>query len=73
VKKTAQSLSLWLSQHLGESISLTPDFDGVDAMNETREPLWQAVTAADFLTVDEKRKMLGFGPMAEPPERSDTR
>jgi HK97 family phage portal protein len=67
VKKTAQSLSLWLSQHMGESITLTPDFDGVDAMNETREPLWQAVTAADFLTIDEKRKMLGFGPMSGEP------
>jgi HK97 family phage portal protein len=65
VRKTAQSLSLWLSQHMGGSVVLTPDFDGVDAMNETREPLWQAVTAADFLTVDEKRKMLGFGPMVQ--------
>jgi HK97 family phage portal protein len=69
VNKTAQSLSLWLSQHLGESISLTPDFDGVDAMNETREPLWQAVTAADFLTVDEKRAVLGFPPMQQRQER----
>jgi HK97 family phage portal protein len=67
VTKTAQSLSLWLSQHLGGSITLTPDFDGVDAMNDTREPLWQAVTAADFLTVDEKRQMLGFGPMPSLP------
>ncbi len=70
VNKTTQSLSLWLSQHLGESITLTPDFDGVDAMNETREPLWQAVTAADFLTVDEKRMMLGFAPMAQSQERN---
>jgi HK97 family phage portal protein len=73
VRKTAQSLSLWLSQHLGESISLTPDFDGVDAMNETREPLWQAVTAADFLTVDEKRAVLGFPPMVRPKEKDDVR
>ncbi len=70
VRKTAQSLSLWLSQHLGEAITLTPDFDGVDALNDTREPLWRAITAADFLTVDEKRAALGFGPMAQPQERS---
>jgi HK97 family phage portal protein len=71
VRKTAQSLSLWLSQHMGGSVVLTPDFDGVDAMNETREPLWQAVTAADFLTIDEKRKMLGFGPMVQRQEKDN--
>jgi HK97 family phage portal protein len=65
VKRTAQNLSLWLSQHLGSEIRLTPDFDGVDAMNDTREPLWKAVTAADFLTVDEKRAALGYPPMAK--------
>jgi HK97 family phage portal protein len=64
VKKTAQSLGVWLSQHHAASVTLTPDFDAVDAMNDTREPLWKAVTAADFLTVDEKRGLLGFGPLA---------
>jgi len=63
VKKTAQSLSLWLSQHLGAAVALTPDFDGVDAMTETREPLWRAITAADFLTADEKRAALGYPPV----------
>jgi HK97 family phage portal protein len=63
VTRTAASLSLWLSQHMGESVVLKPDFDGVDAMNETRETLWQVVTAADFLSVDEKRDALGYQPM----------
>ena len=65
VKRTAESLSLWLSQHMGSEIRLSPDFDGVDAMNDTREPLWKAVTAADFLTIDEKRAALGYPPMAK--------
>jgi hypothetical protein len=34
-------------------------------MNDTREPLWKAVTAADFLTIDEKRAALGYPPMAK--------
>ena len=67
VRKTATSLSLWLSQHLGTPVTLTPDFDGVDAMNDTREPLWRAVTAADFLTADEKRAALGYPPGAAAP------
>ena len=68
VKKTAQSLSLWLSQHLRQSVSLVPDFDSVDAMNDSRGPLWQAVTAADFLSRNEKRAVLGFPPETPPPE-----
>jgi HK97 family phage portal protein len=70
VRKTAGSLSLWLSQHLGSAVTLTPDFDAVDAMNETRETLWQAVTAADFLSIDEKRAALGYGPVRKPPEET---
>ena len=65
VKKTAQSMAVWLSQHAGVAITLTPDFDAVDAMNDTREALWKSVTAADFLTVDEKRATLGFAPMPQ--------
>jgi len=30
-----------------------------------RERLWAAVTAADFLSADEKREMLGFEPRKE--------
>jgi phage portal protein BeeE len=39
--------------------------DRVTALHEEREALWRAVTAADFLTVEEKREMLGFGPAKE--------
>ena len=48
VHKIAQELALWLSQHFGASLSLTPDFDGVEAMSAIREPLWRAVAAAGF-------------------------
>jgi HK97 family phage portal protein len=67
VKRTAASLAAFLSQHYGAAVTLTPDFDGVDAMSDLREPLWRAVTAADFLTADEKRAALGFGPQREGP------
>lgn len=65
VRRIAQELALWLGQHCGAELTLTPDFDGVDAMSEIREPLWRAVTAADFLTEDEKRAALGYGPRAK--------
>ncbi|MGL4635992.1 MAG: phage portal protein [Beijerinckiaceae bacterium] len=65
VRRTAQDFGVWLSELYGEAISLTPDFDSVDAMHDTREPLWRAVTAADFLTANEKREALGYPPAEE--------
>jgi HK97 family phage portal protein len=41
-------------------LSLKVDVDQVSALAEDRERLWAAVSAADFLSVDEKREMLGF-------------
>ncbi len=68
VKRTAASLAVFLSQHYGAGLTLTPDFDGVEAMTDSREPLWRAVTAADFLTRDEKRAALGYPPSPQPKE-----
>lgn len=62
VRRTAASLAAFLGQHYGEAITLTPDFDGVEAMADDREAIWRAVTAADFLSTDEKRAALGYGP-----------
>jgi HK97 family phage portal protein len=62
VKRTAASLAVFLSQHYGAALTLTPDFDGVEAMGDSRESLWRAVTAADFLSTDEKRAALGYPP-----------
>jgi HK97 family phage portal protein len=63
VKRTSASLAGFLGQHFGVGLTLTPDFDSVEAMADAREPLWRAVTAADFLTVDEKRAALGYPPL----------
>jgi HK97 family phage portal protein len=38
------------------------DVDQVTALAEDRERLWAQVSAADFLSVEEKREMLGFAP-----------
>ncbi len=38
------------------------DVDQVTALAEDRERLWAQVSAADFLSADEKREMLGFAP-----------
>lgn len=42
-------------------LKLAPDVDQVTALAEDRERLWAQVTAADFLSREEKRALLGFG------------
>jgi HK97 family phage portal protein len=46
-------------------LALTVDPDQVPALSEDRERLWGQVTAADFLTREEKRAMVGFVPEEE--------
>jgi HK97 family phage portal protein len=44
-------------------LRLEPDLDAIPALWSDREALWRHVAAADFLTVDEKRALLGWAPM----------
>ena len=41
-------------------LKLRPDVDQITALAEDRERLWAQVSAADFLSREEKREMLGF-------------
>ena len=52
-------LSPWFSD-----VSMTVDLDRIPALAEDREKLWSQVSAADFLTREEKRTMLGLGDTA---------
>ena len=47
-----------------EAPRLRIDLDRVPALAEDRQLLWSAVTAADFLSNDEKRAMLGIAAAA---------
>ena len=51
----AQGLSPWFADK-----SLRVDLDRVPALADDRETLWAQVSAADFLSDDEKRAMLGI-------------
>ena len=54
----------WLSGFTGEQIELRPDLDQVPALAGERDQLWARVGAADFLSQDEKRALLGLHPGA---------
>ena len=59
-RKTAASLSAFLSPWLGADISITPNEDALPALSEEREARWRRVGGAGFLTEDEKRALLGL-------------
>ncbi|MBB4303772.1 HK97 family phage portal protein [Rhodobium orientis] len=61
VRRTASSLSAWLAPTFGERLKLSADLDAIEALSGEREALWRRVSAADFLTDDEKREALGYG------------
>ncbi len=59
--RVLSELSSWLSEAYSEKLSLEMDLDAVEALAQERKALWDRVTAADFLTSDEKRMAVGYG------------
>jgi len=57
------ALAQWLAPAFGEALRISVDTDRIDALSADRTALWSRVTAAPFLTVNEKRAMVGFGPI----------
>jgi HK97 family phage portal protein len=67
----AQKIVAALGAGLGAwwpDLTLAIDLDSIPALASDRQALWAQVSGADFLTVDEKRKMLGFGPRPQSPQ-----
>ena len=63
--KVMADLAHWLSRFAGEAVELKPDLDQVPALAAERDQQWARVSAAEFLTVDEKRMLLGLPKLAE--------
>ncbi len=58
-------LSHWLAQFTGEAVELKPDLDQIAALAAERDQQWARVGAADFLTMAEKRVLLGLPRLQE--------
>lgn len=72
VNRTAKALSGWLSPAFGEDgLMLRPDLDQIEALTTEREALWSRLGKADFLTKDEKRAAVGYGPLPAGEEADD--
>jgi HK97 family phage portal protein len=65
-KRTAEALAHWLAPAYGEALQLEPDLDAIEALADERESLWRRVSAAGFLSEDEKREAVGYGRGAAP-------
>jgi len=60
--KILDAIAEGLSPHFA-GLNLRVDADRVPALSEDRERLWTQVTAADFLTPQEKRALVGLAPL----------
>jgi hypothetical protein len=62
VQRTAPGLSRWLGPAYGRGLVLRPDLDSLDALSGDRDAQWTRLQATTFLTDDEKRALVGYGP-----------
>jgi HK97 family phage portal protein len=65
VTRTLKALSGWLAPSFGGGLELRPALDKVEALASERAALWDRIQRADFLTVDEKRAAVGYGPLGD--------
>jgi len=54
------ALTQWLAPSFGEGLTLAVDTDKIEAPSPDRAVLWERVTTAAFLTVNEKRAATGY-------------
>ena len=62
--RVGASIAQWLSPQFGEAIRVVIDTDRIDALAADRAALWDRVSNAAFLTLNEKREAVGYGPVA---------
>ena len=65
VQRTQKSFEAWLSNDWPD-IKLSADLDRLDALASEREAEWRRIGAANFLSDDEKRAAIGYGPAEAP-------
>jgi len=60
--KITSELNNWLLPQFEEGIVLSINEDVIPALAPRREAMWNRLENADFLTVNEKRAAVGYGP-----------
>ncbi len=63
VQRTTAALAEWLGPAYGLSnLALQPDLDDIPALSSEQDSLWARLEKSTFLTDDEKRAAVGYGP-----------
>ena len=57
------ALTHWLAAAFGDGLTLAVDTDRIEALSADRAALWDRVSKAPFLTINEKRLATGYGPV----------
>jgi HK97 family phage portal protein len=57
------ALTHWLAPAFGDGLVLAPDTDRIEALSADRAALWDRVSKAPFLTINEQRLATGYGPV----------
>jgi phage portal protein BeeE len=62
--RIGHALTQWLAPSFGPDLTLAVDTDAIEALSLDRAALWDRVTKAPFLSVNEKRTATGYGPVS---------
>lgn len=63
-RKIADAIGGWLLPAFGDDLRVELDLDQVPSLQAERDAIWARVAAVDFLSRDEKRAAVGYGPEA---------
>ncbi|MEM9026849.1 MAG: phage portal protein [Pseudomonadota bacterium] len=63
VNRTARAFGNWLAPAFAQTLSFRPDLDAVEALRTERDALWDRLNGASFLSTNEKRTAVGYGPI----------
>ena len=61
LQNVTDALNNWLVPMFDSHLMLSLDQDAIPVLAEKRDAYWERIGKADFLTTDEKRKLLGIG------------
>ena len=63
VQRTTASLAEWLAPAYGLTLTLKANLDDIDALSSERDAQWARLEKTTFLTTNEKRAAIGYGPL----------
>lgn len=60
VIKACDFMTAWLMPVYGDNFRIVPDLEKIEALAVERQAVWDKIQKADFLTINEKRELVGY-------------